>query len=74
MPLGELVRLNHDAVPAVIAMQPGALTELHQHSKVGLLPGVVFGYVMPARAGYRDALRGTWNAAAGARDILLKSS
>jgi hypothetical protein len=38
-------------VPAAIAVQPGALAELRQHRQVGLLPGVVLGYVMPAHAG-----------------------
>src|SRR5262245_42892122 len=28
-----LVRLDHDAVPAVVAVQPGAFAELHQHGK-----------------------------------------
>jgi hypothetical protein len=61
--LGELMRFDHDAVAAAVAMQPGALAELRQHCKVGLLPGVVLGNVMPAHAGYRDALRRTWKAA-----------
>ena len=39
------------------------LAELDQHCQVGLLPGVVFRDVMPAHAGYRDALRRTWKAA-----------
>ena len=43
MLLGELVRLDHDAGPAIVAVQPGAFAELDQHRKVGLLPGVVFG-------------------------------
>jgi hypothetical protein len=47
---GELVRLDHDAVSAAIAMQPGALAELDQHRKMGLLPGVVFWDVMPGHA------------------------
>jgi hypothetical protein len=47
MPLGELVRLDHDAVPAIITVRPGALAEPDQHGKVGLLPGVVFGDVVP---------------------------
>ena len=38
MPLGQPVRLDHDAVPAIVAVQPGALAEPHQHGKVGLLP------------------------------------
>ena len=29
------MRLNHDAVPAVIAVQPGALAEHDQHGQVG---------------------------------------
>ncbi len=71
MPLGELVRLDHDAVPAAVAVQPGALAEPRQHRKVGLLPGVVFGYVMPAHAGDGGALRRTWKAAraGGARRV-----
>ena len=63
MPLSELVQLDHDAVPAVVAVQPGALAEPDQHGQVSLLPGVVLGYVMPAHAAYRAALRRTWKAA-----------
>jgi hypothetical protein len=63
MPLGELVRLNHYAVPAAVAMQPGALAQLRQHREVGLLPGIVFGDLMPAHAGDGGALRRTWKAA-----------
>jgi hypothetical protein len=37
MPLGECVGLDHDAVPAAIAVQPGALAELDPHRKMGLL-------------------------------------
>jgi hypothetical protein len=37
MALGELVWLDHDAVPAAIAVQPGALAELRQHRQMGLL-------------------------------------
>ena len=40
-----------------------ALAEPRQHRKVGLLPGVVFRYVMPAYAGDGGALRRTWEAA-----------
>jgi hypothetical protein len=36
MPLGELVRLNHNAVAAIIAVQPGALAELDQHCQARL--------------------------------------
>jgi hypothetical protein len=68
MPLGELVRLDHDAVAAIIAVQPGALAELDQHRKVGLLPGVVFGDVTPAHAGDRGALGRTWKAARAGGD------
>src|SRR5262245_2734977 len=32
MPERELVRLNHDPVPAVIAVQPGALAAPYQHA------------------------------------------
>ena len=65
---GELVRLDHDAVPAIIAVQPSALAEPDQHREVGLLPGVVFGDVMPAHAGDRGALRRTWKAARAGGD------
>ena len=63
MLLGELPRLDHDAVPAIIAVQPGALAEPDQHGKMSLPPGVVFWDVMPAHAGHRGALRRTWKAA-----------
>jgi hypothetical protein len=35
-----------------LCRQPGALAELNQHGKVGLLPGVVFGDVVPAHAAH----------------------
>ena len=60
---GELVRLDHDAMSAVVAVQPGALAELDRHRQVRLLPGVVLGDVMPAHAGDGGALRRTWKAA-----------
>jgi hypothetical protein len=63
MPLGELVRLDHGAMPTAMAMQPGALAEPRQHRKMGLLPGVVFGNAMPAHARDGGALRHTWEAA-----------
>jgi len=63
MPLREFVRLDHDAVPAIVAVQPGTLAEPDKHRQVGLLPGVVFREVMPAHAGDGGALRRTWKAA-----------
>src|SRR5262245_39951076 len=63
-------------MPAAIAAQPSALAEPHQHRKVGLLPGVVFRYVMPAHAGMvvRFASDGNplglvANPAVGAQDV-----
>ena len=53
------VSIGELAVPAIVA---GALAELDQHRQVGLLPGVVLGYVMPAHAGDGGALRRTWKA------------
>ena len=47
MPLGKLGRLNHDAVPAIVTVEPSALAEPDQHRQVGLLPSIVLGDVMP---------------------------
>jgi hypothetical protein len=58
----KLLRLDYDAVTAIIAVQPGAFAEPDQHRQVGLLPGVVFEYAMPAHAGHRGALRRIWKA------------
>jgi hypothetical protein len=45
-----------------IAVQPGALAKSREHRSVGLLPRVVFRYVMPAHAGNGCALLHTWKA------------
>ena len=58
MPLRELVRLDHDAVPAVIAVQPGALAELDQHGQVGLLPVILGARGLHRRDGVGLVARG----------------
>ena len=51
MPLGKLVRLNHDGVRAAITVQPGLACRASQHRKVGLFQASSFGVgcqLMPA--------------------------
>jgi len=57
-------------VPAIVTVQPGALAEPDQQGQVGLLPGVVLGYAMPAHANDGGALRRTGKAARGGGDWL----
>ena len=40
-----------NAVPAIVAVQPGTLAEPDKHRQVGLLPGVVFRDMVLAHAG-----------------------
>ena len=61
MPLGELLRLDHDAVPAIVAVQADAFAEPDQHRKVGAC-FQASSYGMRCQH-YGGALRRIWKAA-----------
>jgi hypothetical protein len=63
VPLGEIPRLHHHSVRALVTAQPGVFAQALQHGQVSLAPGVIFRCRVPIHAGNRAALRRTWKAA-----------
>ena len=71
MPLGELVRLDHDAMPSSQCSQ-ARLPSLTSIARWACFLGVVLGYVMSAHAGDGGALRRTWKSRLCISGLVLK--